>query len=122
MAQNTRPIPRAPGWDATLGFRRRPYTYIADVCRGRGADAVRTRLFLRPAVLMSGPEATRLFYDQDRFVRHGAMPPRPRPANSPTVADRARGRRADGWQRGARLAPAAGTDRSDPSPSSQGQG
>lgn len=78
MAQDTRPIPRAPGWDATLGFRRRPYTYIADVCRRRGADAVRTRLFLRPAVLMTGPEATRLFYDQDRFVRQGAMPPRPR--------------------------------------------
>src|SRR3546814_15154738 len=42
-------------------------------CRGNGSDLVETRLTLRKTICMTGPEAARLFYDQSRFTRHGAM-------------------------------------------------
>lgn len=69
-------IPRDKGLDSTLALLHNPYRFIARRCRLHGSDLFETRLLLRKTLCMSGAEAARLFYDPERFVRHGAMPPR----------------------------------------------
>ncbi len=67
-------IPREKGLDSTLALLRDPYRFIVKRCRRYQADVFETRLLLEKALCMTGPAATQLFYDQSRFVRHGAMP------------------------------------------------
>ncbi|MFD2835959.1 hypothetical protein ACFS3C_03080 [Azotobacter vinelandii] len=69
-------IPRDKGLDSTLALLHDPYRFIARRCRLHGSNLFETRLLLRKTLCMSGAEAARLFYDPERFVRHGAMPPR----------------------------------------------
>ena len=71
-------IPRDESFDATLALIRDPYGFIAARCGRYGSDVFRTRFLLRETICMTGPEAARLFYDRDRFVRAGAMPGRVR--------------------------------------------
>ena len=71
-----RPIPRDESFDATLALIRDPYEFVRKRSQRHGSDLFETRLLLRRTVCMIGPEAARLFYDQDRFVRRGAMPER----------------------------------------------
>ena len=70
------PIPRDEAFDSTLALLTDPYELISKRCRRYGADLFETRLLLRPAICMTGPEAARLFYDPERFIRRGAMPGR----------------------------------------------
>ncbi len=67
-------ISQGPRFDSTLALVGDPYRFISKHCRNLGADLFETRLGLRKAICMSGPEAARLFYDSSRFMRHGAMP------------------------------------------------
>ncbi|HYF58385.1 MAG TPA: cytochrome P450 [Burkholderiaceae bacterium] len=60
--------------DRTLALRADPYRFVGERCRAAGRDAVETRLMLRRAVVMTGPEAAAVFYDPARFVRAGASP------------------------------------------------
>ena len=69
-------IPRDESFDSTLALVRDPYEFIRKGCRRHGSDLFETRLLLQRTICMSGPEAARLFYDQDQFVRRGAMPER----------------------------------------------
>lgn len=69
-------IPRDERFDATLALIRDPYEFVRKRARRYGSDLFWTRLLLRPTICMTGPEATRLFYDPERFVRRGAMPER----------------------------------------------
>nr|WP_264185562.1 cytochrome P450 [Roseicella aerolata] len=55
---------------------RDPYGFVRERCRRHGSDLFETRLLLHRTVCMTGPEAVRLFYDQDRFARRGVMPER----------------------------------------------
>ena len=71
-----RPIPRDESFDATLALIRDPYGFVRKRCQRYGSDLFETRLLLRRTICMTGPEATRLFYDPDRFVRRGVMPER----------------------------------------------
>lgn len=71
-----RTIPRDTSIDGTLALLRDPYGFISERCRRYGADIFRTRIMLRPAICMSGPEAAALFYDERRFLRRGATPTR----------------------------------------------
>src|SRR3546814_4573317 len=66
-------IPRDNRPDATLALLNDPYRFISKQCRAYGSDLFETRLMLRKTICMTGPEAARLFYDQSRFTRHGAM-------------------------------------------------
>lgn len=66
-------IPRTATPDATLALINDPYRFISKRCRKYGADLFETRLMLQKATCMTGPEAARLFYDNDRFMRRGAM-------------------------------------------------
>jgi len=71
-----RPIPRDQSFDATLALIRDPYEFVRKRSQLHGSDLFETRLLLRRTVCMIGPEAARLFYDPDRFVRRGATPER----------------------------------------------
>lgn len=67
-------MPEEPTLDATAKLLRDPYRFIATRCRRFGSDVFRTRLLLRPTICMSGADAAKLFYDEARFAREGAMP------------------------------------------------
>ncbi|MFZ5475284.1 MAG: cytochrome P450 [Myxococcota bacterium] len=69
-------IPRDPSLDSTLALARDGYTFISKRCRLLGSDVFETRLMLEPAICMTGAAAARLFYDEGRFQRAGAAPPR----------------------------------------------
>jgi len=66
-------LPRDNRLDATLALLKDPYRFISKQCRAHGADLFETRLMLGKTICMTGPEAARLFYDQSRFKRQGAM-------------------------------------------------
>jgi fatty-acid peroxygenase len=69
-----RPIPRDASLDSTLALFREPYDFVSNRCRRHGTDLFEARVMLRRTICMTGPEAAKLFYDQDRFIRRGAMP------------------------------------------------
>lgn len=71
-------FPRDDHFDMTLPLLRDPYRLIARRCRELGSDLFEARLMLRRTICMTGPEAARLFYDPDRFIRQDAMPIRVR--------------------------------------------
>ncbi len=66
-------FPRDNRIDATLSFLADPYRFISKQSRAQGSDLFETLLMLRKTICMTGPEAALLFYDQSRFMRHGAM-------------------------------------------------
>ncbi len=53
-------VPRDPLPDATLALLRDGYRFIPRRCERFGSDLFETRLLLRRAVCMRGPEAARL--------------------------------------------------------------
>lgn len=67
-------LPRDTYLDNTLALFREPYDFVSNRCRRFGSDLFETRLMLRRTICMTGPDAARLFYDQERFIRRGAMP------------------------------------------------
>ncbi|WP_030274612.1 cytochrome P450 [Micromonospora globosa] len=71
---STMPSDRSP--DSTLAFLREGYRFVGDRCDRLGTDVFQTRLLLEPTICLRGREAAELFYDEERFVRRGAMPMR----------------------------------------------
>lgn len=69
-------MPRDRSPEATPALMREGYRFIETRCRRYASDAFRTRLLMQQTVCMRGPQAARLFYDSDRFMRHGAAPRR----------------------------------------------
>lgn len=67
-------IPRNGLLDSTLAFRADPYRFISNHCRRLDSDLFRTRILLEKTLCMTGREAAMLFYDEEHFVREGAMP------------------------------------------------
>ncbi|WP_105439435.1 cytochrome P450 [Neorhizobium sp. T25_13] len=67
-------IPFEKNLDSTLALIGDPYRFISDRCRRHRSDLFETRLLLERTICMTGPEAARLFYNPDLFVRKGAMP------------------------------------------------
>jgi fatty-acid peroxygenase len=67
-------IPSDRRFDSTWGFLRDPYRFISQRCDDLHADVIESRLLLQRTILMRGLEATKLFYDPDKFVRKGAAP------------------------------------------------
>jgi fatty-acid peroxygenase len=62
------------GRDLTLALFREGYALLPNRRRQLGADVFGLRLLGRPAVALCGVEATQRFYDEDLFVRAGALP------------------------------------------------
>ncbi|MEU2613562.1 cytochrome P450 [Micromonospora sp. NPDC007271] len=69
-------MPSDPSPDSTLAFLREGYRFVGDRCDRHGSDIFQTRLMLEPTICLRGRPAAELFYDDDKFVRHGAMPMR----------------------------------------------
>lgn len=62
--------------DATLALLKDPYRYISKQSDAIGSDVLESRLLLKKAIFLKGPEAAKLFYDERLFSRSGAMPSR----------------------------------------------
>ncbi|MFE2170338.1 cytochrome P450 [Streptomyces sp. NPDC059447] len=61
--------------DSTLSLLAHGYAWAPDLRRAHGgAPLVHTRLMGRHAVLLHGPDAVDLFYDEGRIQRHDALP------------------------------------------------
>lgn len=60
--------------DSTATLMLDPYRHILSRCRKLGTQGFRTRLLGHDAVCLTGSEAARLVYDQEKFLREGAMP------------------------------------------------
>jgi fatty-acid peroxygenase len=74
-----RDMPRAPGVDSTLSLRRDPYQFISRTAERLGTNVFAARILFHPTICMTGQDAARLFYDEDRFERAGAPPLRLQP-------------------------------------------
>lgn len=71
-----RNIPYAPSLDNTLALLRESYQFGLNNYQRLQSDIFQTRLLLQKTICMRGEEAAKVFYDNDRFYRHGAMPAR----------------------------------------------
>ncbi|MGB3307737.1 MAG: cytochrome P450 [Thermomicrobiales bacterium] len=67
-------IPRDSAPDSTLALLTDGYDFISKRAQRYGTDVFATRLFLRDAYCVTGPEAAEVFYTPDRFTRNGALP------------------------------------------------
>lgn len=70
-----RAVPGTGGIDNALALLAEGYRFIGRRCERLGSDIFTTRIMLRQAVCMRGPDAARLFYTPDRFTRKRAIPP-----------------------------------------------
>ncbi|WP_053220151.1 cytochrome P450 [Virgibacillus senegalensis] len=75
MAKDRR-VPREKGLDNSLALMQEGYLYIPNRCRQFQSNIFETRLLGQKAICMSGEEAAKVFYDNDRFQRKGAAPKR----------------------------------------------
>lgn len=69
-------IPGNTWLDRSLALALDPFHFIRRGCERYGTDLFKTRLMLEPTLCMRGEQAARLFYDNERFERRGAAPPR----------------------------------------------
>lgn len=67
-------VPRDPAPDASAALLREGYRFIPNRCARMRTDVFRTRLMLRDALCMQGPEAAALLYGTPGMTRAGAMP------------------------------------------------
>jgi len=72
----TKPIPRDKGMDNTLALMTEGYLFIPNRMRKMKTDVFQTRLLGQTAVCMAGEDAARIFYDESKFRRRGAVPKR----------------------------------------------
>lgn len=68
--------PHDKGLDNTIALIREGYMFIKNRIDEYKSDLFVTRLLGQEVICMSGKEATQLFYDSDKFQRHGAAPKR----------------------------------------------
>lgn len=69
-------IPNEAQTDRTIALVRDGYRFISDRCERYGSDVFETRLLLQRTICMRGADAAQLLYDEDRFTRRDATPPR----------------------------------------------
>lgn len=67
-------IPGDRWMESVPALLREGYLFIPNRCRFYDCDLFEVRLFLSRTLCMTGPAAALLFYDGERFQRHGAAP------------------------------------------------
>lgn len=72
--QSTRPFPKEKVLESGLNVLREGYMYAPNRHRAYKADAFETRLLGKKAIVIGGEEAAKLFYDEDKMKREGAVP------------------------------------------------
>jgi len=73
MAQH---IPKENGLDNSINVLREGYMYIPNRRHSFHSDIFETRILGQKSICMGGKEAAALFYDNEKFKRHGAAPKR----------------------------------------------
>jgi fatty-acid peroxygenase len=68
-------MPQDKSLDSTVELLSDAYRFISKRCQEHQSRIFETRVMLKKAICMQGEEASRLFYEPDRFTRKGAMPP-----------------------------------------------
>jgi fatty-acid peroxygenase len=68
--------PRDKSFDSSLALLLEGYSFGLNRFRRYRTDIFETRLMLLKVVYLRGEEAARIFYDEGRFVRRGALPRR----------------------------------------------
>jgi fatty-acid peroxygenase len=71
-----RSTPRDPDLDSTLALLREGYTFIPTRVARLGSDVFSARLLAKETLFIHGREAARLFYDESKLTRVGAIPRR----------------------------------------------
>lgn len=71
-----RSMPEDKAFDSTFALLKQGYRFISNRCNQLDSNVFKTRLLFQDVICMKGEEAAILFYDNDKFVRHGAMPAR----------------------------------------------
>jgi fatty-acid peroxygenase len=66
--------PHERALDSTSALLGAPYEFIRQRCERHGRDVFAARLIGRDTLCLSGKQAAALFYDNERFERHGAAP------------------------------------------------
>jgi len=69
-------VPSDRALDSTLAMIREGYPFIWNRCRRYKTDIFTARILGKPAVCIHGPEAARIFYDNAKMRRSGAVPRR----------------------------------------------
>jgi fatty-acid peroxygenase len=69
-------MPRELLPDSTLPMLLAPYRFVARRARAHGSDAFAARLLLQRTICLTGEQAARAFYDEQRVLRAGAAPRR----------------------------------------------
>jgi fatty-acid peroxygenase len=69
-------IPHDQALDSTLALPLEGYRFLPKRRKRLGSDLIEVHLLFQPTICMSGAEAARLFYDNERFERKGAAPVR----------------------------------------------
>jgi fatty-acid peroxygenase len=67
-------IPHDPALDNSVNLMQEGYLFIKNRTEKYNCDLFETRILFQRAVCMTGEEAAKLFYDSERFQRHGAVP------------------------------------------------
>lgn len=67
-------MPRAPEFDSTVALLTEGYELVLNRCRKLHTDVYQGRLMLQKTIFMIGEDAARIFYDNEKFQRKGAMP------------------------------------------------
>lgn len=67
-------MPQAPEFDSTLALLNEGYELILNRCRTLNTDVYEGRLMLQKTIFMIGEDAARIFYDNEKFQRKGAIP------------------------------------------------
>ncbi|MEK4523707.1 cytochrome P450 [Psychrobacillus sp. FSL W7-1493] len=73
---NSRQMPKEEGLDHSLTLLREGYMFLANRRKSFASNIFETRLLGQKAICMGGEEASKLFYDNDKFIRTGAAPKR----------------------------------------------
>lgn len=73
---NSSQMPKEEGLDHSLTLLREGYMYLANRRKSFASNIFETRLLGQKAICLGGEEASKLFYDNDKFMRNGAAPKR----------------------------------------------
>ncbi|TGB03785.1 cytochrome P450 [Halobacillus salinus] len=70
----SKPIPKAEGADNTRSLIQEGFPFFIKRHKELGTNIFETRLIGRKAICIVGEEASKIFYDTEKFKREGAMP------------------------------------------------
>ncbi|MFC7061729.1 cytochrome P450 [Halobacillus seohaensis] len=69
-------IPKDKGLDQSVNVLREGYQFLPKRFERLGSDIFQTRLLGKKIICLTGEEGARLFYDNEKFKRKGALPKR----------------------------------------------